>query len=351
MKRKLLLLTLLIGFAFWVAGCSSSSSEVKSDEKPQAPVTLGENDFEIGQNDDNTLTIEKYTGTAKNIVIPSAIHGLKVTVITSYAFRGKGLTGVVIPDTVHTIGAEAFAGNPALTKVTLGNGVKVIGDKSFARTALRSVVIPNSVTDIGNEAFYSGNIGGGAIKEITFGKSVRFIGVNAFGANQIRELTLPASLREILMGTFSGNRIEALIIPDGVTVIRSRPASVSFEQQFSEAIVASFGGGGGQTTGAFKDNKIEYLSIPASLAKRTDNYQGETTAGIADGTFANNKELTCIVLPAGMDDRAMAGNFEDALVNFWRNQNRAAGAYMKRGPIWTKVTDDEANKFLQEIKK
>ncbi|MEB3428167.1 leucine-rich repeat domain-containing protein, partial [Flavobacterium psychrophilum] len=66
------------------------------------------------------------------------------------------LTSVTIPNSVTTIGDEAFADCSGLTSVTIPNSVTTIGDGSFARcSGLTSVTIPNSVTSIGDYAFNS----------------------------------------------------------------------------------------------------------------------------------------------------------------------------------------------------
>ena len=89
-----------------------------------------------------------------NIIIPSSdIYYVKI--ITSNAFKNKGLTSVVIPDSVTTIGSGAFRNNQ-LTSLTLGNSVTTIGYGAFFGNHLTNVVIPNSVTTIGRQAFYTG---------------------------------------------------------------------------------------------------------------------------------------------------------------------------------------------------
>ncbi|MCL1958406.1 MAG: leucine-rich repeat domain-containing protein, partial [Spirochaetes bacterium] len=69
------------------------------------------------------IEITKYTGNKKQVVIPSKIQEIPVTVIGEAAFREKKLTGVTIPE-----------------------GVTVIEDRAFSKNQLTSVTIPNSVT-------------------------------------------------------------------------------------------------------------------------------------------------------------------------------------------------------------
>ncbi|OQC11918.1 MAG: Internalin-A precursor [Lentisphaerae bacterium ADurb.Bin082] len=85
-----------------------------------------------------------------SVVIPDS-----VTSIEMYAFSDcTGLTSVVIPDSVTSIGEYAFYSCTGLTSVVIGNSVTSIGDGTFFKCfGLTSMVIPDSVTSIGTYAF------------------------------------------------------------------------------------------------------------------------------------------------------------------------------------------------------
>ena len=92
-----------------------------------------------GGGGDNTLIksikIEDFTGTTFNRS-------------TSY------ITSVTIPDSVTSIGSNAFQNCTSLTSINIPSGVTSIGNSVFRYcTSLSSIEIPNSVTSIGSNAF------------------------------------------------------------------------------------------------------------------------------------------------------------------------------------------------------
>ncbi|MGN7403182.1 leucine-rich repeat protein [Cytobacillus praedii] len=112
-----------------------------------------------------------------DVVIPNMLGGYPVKIIGDGAFNQKGITSVVIPEGLTTIGSYALAWNelksvviPAsvthinsgafekndLRSVTLSEGLQYIGVWAFLNNAnLTSITIPSTVTNIEKEAFMS----------------------------------------------------------------------------------------------------------------------------------------------------------------------------------------------------
>jgi len=77
------------------------------------------------------------------------------TVLGDTGYDTKSLVGIILPNTVDSIGNDAFRSCINLASVTMTDNVKSIGKNAFRYTNLTSVIIPNSVTSIGQEAFAS----------------------------------------------------------------------------------------------------------------------------------------------------------------------------------------------------
>ena len=83
--------------------------------------------------------------------IPSSIEGRPVVAIQQGAFSNcAALTAVTIPDSVTTIGANAFEGCVNLKSAVVSKSVDTLELRTFARcTALTSITIPVGVTTVG----------------------------------------------------------------------------------------------------------------------------------------------------------------------------------------------------------
>src|SRR5215472_17069302 len=79
----------------------------------------------------NTITITGYAGSGI-VVIPNTINGYPVTGIGTQAFQSTGVTSVIIPNSVTSIGDYAFRYCSGLTNVTIPDSVTSIGQTAFA---------------------------------------------------------------------------------------------------------------------------------------------------------------------------------------------------------------------------
>ena len=140
------------------------------------------------------------TCTDTEILIPTTYNGLPVVSVEASAFlNNTAITSVVLPDSITSIGENAFNGCESLTSVTFGKNSQLssIGPGAFNYCySLESITIPESVTNIGSEAF---NYCCG-LRSVTFGENSQLtsIGDYAFlGCYSLESITIPASVTSI----------------------------------------------------------------------------------------------------------------------------------------------------------
>jgi hypothetical protein len=106
---------------------------------------------------------ERKQGYGYKLNLPKTIWGDPVISIGRQAFNNMSLIEITIPDSVISIGSEAFANN-ILTSIKGGNGVTSIGAGAFKNAFSENakdkffggigLIIPNTITSIGEEAFH-----------------------------------------------------------------------------------------------------------------------------------------------------------------------------------------------------
>ena len=119
---------------------------------------------------DGTILVFGVNG---DVVIPDSVTSIGDNAFNNY----RGLTSVAIPDSVTSIGKDAFSWCVGLTSVTIPNSVTNIGSSAFSSCrGLTDIIIPSSVTSIGEGAFY----GCSGLTSVTIPSSVTSIGNRAF---------------------------------------------------------------------------------------------------------------------------------------------------------------------------
>ncbi len=309
---------------------------------PAHTLTLDEVEFTNGE-------ITDYLGSYFDIIIPSSfnINGANVNVsaIGDYAFAGKLLTSVTIPNSVTTIGDYAFAGN-SLTSIAIPNSVTTIGHDAFCENSLTSVIIPNSVTTIGGGAFNSNAITqingvasngifyarnsngtddnstivsyGGVADDIDFiPNSVTTIGDYAFYDNSLTSVAIPNSVTTIGYRAFAWNSLTMLPLPTSVikegytfTEWQNGHGTVVTEiTDFDTSYEAQFNFTGLMVSGSITTGDTQGLAISGLKSVTIDDMEGVilyisgdftgTRPVNADGTysFALNAGRNIVITP------------------------------------------------------
>ena len=97
---------------------------------------------------------EEYSGSSKDIVIPSTIADIDIIRVGQNTFRDKGLESVTFSEgsQIERIHARAFQNNN-LTQIVLPDSLNRIDTLAFYDNPIETVIIPDGVTTIENKAF------------------------------------------------------------------------------------------------------------------------------------------------------------------------------------------------------
>lgn len=130
------------------------------------------------------------------VVLPNT-----VTSIGESSFCGAGLTEISIPASVKSIGHFAFSRCYNLASVKLSEGLESIGGLAFrACESLKSIVIPDSVTTLVGCGTFEGCY---ALTDVVLGSGVTEIPDTMFcGWSSLETVHIPASVKKIGAGAF-----------------------------------------------------------------------------------------------------------------------------------------------------
>lgn len=149
-------------------------------------------------------------GKTSAVIIPTTAKRIE-----DRSFLGCAIDSVCIPDTVTSIGNEAFSHCKNLTSLYIPNSVTAIGKGAFYDSALKSVRLPEHITYIDNYTFH-----GCKLESVNIPNSVKSIGVEAFSnCMSLHSLNIPCSVTSIGQRAFMGCHLKSLIIPGSVTNI------------------------------------------------------------------------------------------------------------------------------------
>ena len=152
------------------SGCKS----LKLTKLPAALTNIGNRAFR------NTTSI---TGT---LTIPTG-----VTQIGDDTFYGSGISGVILPDGLTTIGTGLFEYAPNLTSVKLPADITRIPNYTFNKcSALEQINLPETITEIG---------------------------WGAFSGSALTSVTLPEGIQKVEGYAFEGTQLQTFRVPDGIT--------------------------------------------------------------------------------------------------------------------------------------
>ena len=220
------------------SGLESGSYEkvFTTDGTHELKVTYSKDGSTNSRNDNaiiSNVCLRKTIDQPEDVVLPENYNGENY-IIGGHVFKGNDkIKSVVIPNTVISIGEEAFANCVKLSNITIPNSVKNIGVSAFngcinilsieipgsvtnlergvfaTCTSLESVVINEGVETIGSDVQTESTVGTfeGCVKlsNVTIPEGLTSIGKTTFnGCSSMIVIELPATLESIAEGAFMG---------------------------------------------------------------------------------------------------------------------------------------------------
>ena len=319
---------------------SETETETETETEPEIESeTLAPSDFlKYVSNGDGTCYVAESNDPwpSSDIVIPPVSpNGDTVTAIGRAAFDCRGITSVVIPDTVTRIEEYAFYDCWDLTSITIPDSVVSIGSKAFGNSEkvrrrkkglyyvgnwvvdcdlylsevtwkegtkgilenafegcykLTSIEIPDGVVVIGDHAFSNCRY----LTSVVIPDSVTELGASAFeDCISLTTITLAGDFPAIRENAFLNcSDLTSVVIPEGVTSIGAN----AFKNCASLTSVTVTGGLKDIGYGVFKDcSALTSITIPDSVTSiGTDAFEGCTSLPQEDGvTYVGNWIVAC----------------------------------------------------------
>ena len=234
--------------------------------------------FVLCPEEETATVVGRYDNYKFDVVIPQEIAAMgevfAVTEIGDEAFRGLGLTSVMLPYGIEVIGDNAFRSN-YLASIYLPASIVEIGDNAFRDNRITHLSLYYEIEDFGDDIFrqnllteiaiplwmtevFEGTFRQNQLVSIIFHDRVEVIGEDAFMSNLLTEINLPNSLIEIEEDGFRDNLLTHVVFPYSLQIIGYR---------------------------AFMDNELVSIVIPSSVMEWT--FHAET----GQGDHFNNNPL------------------------------------------------------------
>lgn len=127
-----------------------------------------------------------------------------------FMYRHGGLSRMVLPANVTTIGDEAFYETSSLKNIDFPATLKSINNNAFQNSGLTKVMLPEGLESVGTYSFHACQL----LKEVSLPSTLKYIDYAAFyGCSKLRKVTFAEGLERIGGSVFQGCAIDSLLCP------------------------------------------------------------------------------------------------------------------------------------------
>ena len=200
----------------------NDSDNIDSSNFATSSDTMPESIFYFDEKDG---AITKYEGSATELVIPSEINGVKVTILDNDSFKDcTSLTNVTIPKSIIKMGEDIFLGCSNLDSVYLCN-VSDRSDSSKLRISSDGTIPKLFFFDEQSKIIndYTGSVTEVKIPSKINGVDVRVVGYGSFmNCTELTSVEIPDGVISISINAFRNcTSLESIKIPESVSFIGS----------------------------------------------------------------------------------------------------------------------------------
>ena len=277
-----------------------------------------------------TATVIGWEGASSELTIPSKItvdgKEYSVTKIGDRAFYGQDIKTIVLPDTLKTLGSDAFSCNDAVETVEIPGSVDSYAHSFSGCSSLKEIRVAAS-----NDTFES--VSGVLMNEkkdtiyqypagkttYTIPDSVKTIGAFAFSGCTLERITIPASVTDIGDGafsycdsltTFNAGNSKNYVADGGVLFTKDKKELVAYPNGKAGEEYTVPNNVGTISAYAFAGSPLKSVTLPSSVrtigayaftgSALTEIELNQGASSVGQGAFEGCTALTKASLPSSL---------------------------------------------------